>query len=304
MSKSMNCPSCGAPAAPEGSAQYIACGYCGTTVSVSEFLEYSLDDIRKLLEDLGLSEEEQTRVARLNELATQFIQSENYEYAETQLIQILQIIPNHPPSHFNLALCIFNNRDIELTERVSRVHKTLSAVARLDEPLSPEMETIRESIAYNMAAMGIQEQNINDAFPLFSLSRQILSRHERRDADINNYLYGQLTSLEQKVTSDIKRTKELYMPNKTTLDILLSASEYSEYALALLGSVLSIPAREVDIRAPNHQSLLIETYLKVKDRLPHRITTYSFTWMGTKPKDVAAHDAFQAIDKVIEAKRT
>ena len=94
------------------------------------------------------------------------------------------------------------------------------------------------------------------------------------------------------------------MPNKTTLDILLSASEYSEYALDLLGSVLSIPAREVDKRATKHQSLLIETYLKVKERLPQRITTYSFTWRGCKPKDVAAHDAFQAIDKVIEAKRT
>ena len=304
MSKSMNCPSCGAPTAPEGSAQYTACGYCGTTVSVSEFLEYSLVDTRKLLQDLGLSEEEQTRVARLNELVNQFIQSENYEHAETQLIQILQIIPNHQPSHFNLALCIFNNRDIELTERVSRVHKTLSAVARLDEPLSPKMETIRESIAYNMAAIGIQEQNIIDAFLLFSLSRQILSSHERRDADINNYLDSQLTNLEQKVTSDIKRTKEGYMPNKTTLDILLSASEYSEYALDLLGSVLSIPAREVDKRATKHQSLLIETYLKVKDRLPERITTYSSTWRGFKPKDVAAHDAFQAIDKVIEAKRT
>ncbi|MCL0100034.1 hypothetical protein M1O55_04120 [Dehalococcoidia bacterium] len=254
-------------------------------MAVAEFFKLSTLDQPQVLEKLDLTDDDQRRFSRLVRLIDRLIEDSDYKKADEEIAEVLRIVPDHEPSYFNLALCRFNLLEGDL-ERAKAAQQLLNRSVDNTDTLSPELEIIRETIAYNTAVMGTKFGNSPRIF--FDLSKSLIVEYEERDSLIRNFLQNQLTDLKKIVLNDIRLRKEEYIPNRTTCELLLLCSDYFEEATKMLCTYLSIPAAKFDSQSTRNKELLRDIYDRVSGRLPARISTYTFGGIfgGMKEKEV------------------
>jgi hypothetical protein len=263
VSTSLNCPSCGAGVSPDGSAAYVTCEYCKTSISVAEFFRESSTNTIQYLADAGLSEEESKKVAKFLEGATLFVNSGEYLKAKQKYEEVLALAPGHLPSRFNLALCeLYSGKETPLARAKTAVNIVNAAAA--SHQMIPELLSQKESIAYNIASVGLGQMDVFDTIKFIQLSKSIVTSHAERDELIANFF----ANIEQKqrkiVLQEIKVKGKKYSPSRTLLELILAGSPYCPN-LADLGATLllylhdeptSVNSKIKDILGNLHKTVL------------------------------------------------
>jgi hypothetical protein len=283
MANSLICPSCGASAEPDGSAAYVKCVYCSSSISVAEFFKSSSTDTLSSLMEEGLSEDEMKTMARLFDGAENFIQLGEFENAKNNFLEILKISPNHLPSKFNLALCVLHSKEGTPIERAEKASKYISMGAEEYE-LVPELLKIRDSVAYNIASIGLSQTNSIETVKMFDISKDLIKENKDRDDLMNNYLKDLFNKMKGNFEKDLQKGKNNYCPNLTLLNMISGFSKNS-IEFANLGASV---AYHIIVNKKNMSS-------KVKDEIPNfkktilercqdNFISYDFGWTGLKEK--------------------
>ena len=177
-----------------------------------------------LSEDLG--KEDAQKASRLLEKANIFLDTGDFDKAEATLEEVLTIAPRHYPTRCNLALCKLQDDSKELSAR-SKSAVRMFNVSDGAIQNTPEINSIKNAIAYNISTMATKMGDFFAAAELFKLSQQVQPENPERDQIVENYISGVLDLTKKSTLREIESKKEKFVIN-TTLNktLILLAKDF------------------------------------------------------------------------------
>jgi hypothetical protein len=246
MSHTLNCPTCGASSEPEGTACYVTCSYCASSISVVEFFRKSSSDNISSLSEAGFTKDEMTTIARLIDKVTFNLEISDFKNAKLSLSEVLAMHPQHLPSRFNLALCMLYSGEATALERAKQAAKTVLAASQEHEMI-PELLVLRNSIAYNIASVAIAQSNTYDTIAILNESYKILQVHSERDVLVYDFYQKVFQNQFLLFNRELKIKKKKYIPNQTLLNVVLAGAPYNQDLCDFGGTILLLLDEKISL---------------------------------------------------------
>jgi hypothetical protein len=227
MAKSLNCPSCGASTSPDGSSTIVTCEYCAASISVAEFFKESSGDSINSILDTGLSDQESIEISRLVEGSEFYLSSGEFKRAKVNLEKILEALPGHLPSRFNLAQCELFSGEGTSIERAKNASRLVENSAQAHE-MVPELLKLKEAISYNITSIGLQSIDARETIECVKISLALCDQHQERDNLISDFYEKIYVSQFVQFERELKEKKKKYSPNQTILNIVSAGAPYCQ----------------------------------------------------------------------------
>lgn len=283
------CHSCGANNQPDGGASYIVCQFCGSSMSVASFFKESSTNTLAALADAGLSDDESKKIARLFDDAEHYIEMNEYDSAKRSFEDILKIYPRHLPSRLNLANCLIYDNKLTPLERGLKVKEFIQGASAKNQDI-PEILAIKESIAFNLAAMGEKLTNGIDALKLIQISAEMQPVHKERDALAKRFFENLHTKLDARVRQGFKDSGKKYSPTQNDIEIMVVGSSY---CVAMANLCAAIHYHFKNNKDSIHQKLLL-----LQDRIregavkaDNQVTVFTFSlFSSVKEKQMSRNE--------------
>ena len=275
----LTCHSCGANNQPNGGASYIVCQFCRSSISVASFIKESPKNIQAVLVDAGLSDDESKKIARLFDDAEHYVEMNEYDSAKRNFEDILRIYPRHLPSRLYLANCLIYDIKINPLERGLKVKEIIQGASAKNQDIS-EIFTIKESIAFNLVAMGEKLVNGIDALKLIQISSEIQPVHKERDALAKRFFENLHAKLDARIRQGFKDSGKQYSPTQNDIEIMVVGSSYSVAMANLCATIL--------YHIKNNKDFIHQNLLTVQDRVQkgavkadNQVSVFTFSFFSS-----------------------